>query len=335
MSELLRSTVDRFHAGSDVDPGEAERLLDEMIGTSDRDSLDRLFRAWREKGIAETEIYELARALRERCVTVASSRTDLVDIVGTGGGSAKSFNVSTAAAFVVAGAGLAVAKHGNRAATSQTGSTDVLAQLGIQPVDAAASELDLERNGICFMFAPNHHRLSKTLAEVRRGLGFPTIFNCVGPLCNPASAPHQLIGVWDRSMLGTMANALARLGTKRSWLVHADSGLDEISATGQTCVVEVFGDKIREFTLQPRDFGVAGSSSGLSSVASATESAALVKSILDGTRRDAARVLVAVNAAAALHIAGRAADLHEGLAMAAESIDSGSARRKLATLSTN
>jgi anthranilate phosphoribosyltransferase len=144
--------------------------------------------------------------MRGRMKRINSKHESFVDIVGTGGSKAKTFNVSTAASFVVAGAGVPVAKHGNKAATSNSGSADVLSELGIDPaVDAATAESCLNEIGICFMFAPNYHRLSPTLGKVRRGLGFPTIFNCVGPLCNPASAPHQLIGVWDVKLLPKMA----------------------------------------------------------------------------------------------------------------------------------
>jgi anthranilate phosphoribosyltransferase len=146
--------------------------------------------------------------------------------------------------------GVPVAKHGNKAATSNSGSADVLSALGIEPaVNAATAERCLNEIGICFMFAPNFHRLSPTLGRVRRGLGFPTIFNCIGPLCNPASAPHQLIGVWDKSLVSTMANALARLGTRKSWIVHGEDGSDEISVSGPTFVAEVENGNVRTFEL--------------------------------------------------------------------------------------
>jgi len=331
MNNLLEKFVDDFRSRRDLAVGDAEILLDAMITSSDEAILASLFEAWNQKGIAEDEIFGIARIMRDRCTKINTRHERFVDVVGTGGSKVKTFNVSTAAAFVVAGAGVPVAKHGNKAATSSTGSADVLSALGVEPaVDAATAARCLDEVGICFMFAPNYHRLSPTLAKVRRGLGFPTIFNCVGPLCNPASAPHQLIGVWDKELVPKMASALSRLGTKKSWIVHGSDGLDEITLNGPTFVAEVNGDSVKEFEISQEEFGFRQEETDPVRVRSATESACVISGILDGMRSgDTAESMVISNASAALFLTGKCSDLAEGAALAAEAIANGKARRKL------
>lgn len=299
MSEIIRHYAEEFGGGGNVLIGDAESLLDAMILETDENLLSELFVAWNNKGIHEDEIFSLAKIMRSRAIKVRSRHERFVDIVGTGGSKAKTFNVSTAAAFVVAGAGVPVAKHGNKAATSNSGSADVLGALGIAIASPEEAERNLNEFGICFMFAPNHHRLSPTLAKVRRGLGFPTIFNCVGPLCNPADPPHQLIGVWSEEMLPKMANTMARLGTKRSWVVHGLDGLDEISLARETSVAEVCGDKVSDFEHSP-----VGLLSTIDiNVADSSESAKLVTGVLaNQLQESAAEKLVIENAAAAILI---------------------------------
>lgn len=336
MSSILKHQFTEFRSGRDLGPDDAEEFLDALIYDTDEALLANVFRAWNEKGIAEDEIYSVAKILRSRMKAIHSRHELFVDIVGTGGSKAKTFNVSTAASFVVAGTGIAVAKHGNKAATSNTGSTDVLSELGIDPtVGPDVAEMCLNEIGIAFMFAPNFHRLSQTLAKVRRGLGFPTIFNCVGPLCNPASAPHQLIGVWNKELVTKMANALARLGTKRSWIVHGDDGLDEISINGRTMVVEVEGRTVREFTIEPEHFGIAPA--GLRDLRSndAVHSGKTIRNVLIGKPdSSAAKDIVLVNAAAAIHIATGNSDLKASMTVAAEAVNVGKAFRKLEELAS-
>lgn len=335
MTAILPKITDEFRARRHLEASGSVELLDALIAETDESILAELFRAWDQKGIEVDEIYSLASVMRARMIRVNSRHAEFVDIVGTGGSKTKTFNVSTAAAFLVAGQGAPVAKHGNKAATSNSGSADVLTELGVEPaVDAATAERCLNEIGICFMFAPNFHRLSPTLGKVRRGLGFPTIFNCVGPLCNPASAPHQLIGVWDKELVSKMAEALAKLGTKRSWIVHGSDGLDEISLAGPTFVSEVIGSCTREFTISPEDFGQPSVATDNSKTGSASESAAVIKGILTGTGGSGAlQSLVLVNAAAALCLTGRADSLKEGSLLAFESIVSGTAMNKLNDLS--
>ena len=198
----------------------------------------------------------------------------------------------------------------------------------------AASERNLNENGLCFMFAPNHHRLSPALAKVRRLLGFPTIFNCVGPLCNPAAAPHQLIGVCDEHLVPKMAEALARLGTRKSWIVHGKDRLDEISISGPTLVAEVDGADIREFEISPSDFSLANSSINGLSVSSSLESASLMRRVLNNELKGSpAESIVLMNAMAAFYLAGRGETTSENLHLAMDSIKSGKAMRKLTELS--
>ena len=331
MKTILEKHIEFFREGRDLDERDARPFLDGLIGEIDEAVLADVFHAWNVKGIAEDEIYSIARIMRDRCTKIETRHETFVDIVGTGGSRTKTFNVSTAAAFVVAGVGLPVAKHGNRAATSNSGSADVLSALGIEPaVDAATAERCLNEIGMCFMFAPNFHRLSSTLAKVRRGLGFPTVFNCVGPLCNPAGAPHQLIGVWNKDMVQKIANALARLGTKRSWIVHGNDGLDEISLSGTTLVAEVVGDKVNTSEISPRDFSVEPQAIEEIRVASVDESADLIRAVLDGRQQNTvAEDIVGINAAAAFYLTSHAESLDEGFQVAVDSIRSGNAIRKL------
>ncbi len=334
MSTILNHYVEMFESRKDVAANDAEPLLDGLIESVDESLIADVLGKWSSKGISEDEIYYFAKILRGRMKTVESQHAVFVDIVGTGGSRAKTFNISTAAAFVVAGSGIAVAKHGNKAATSNSGSSDVLSELG---VDHAAEPSEAERSlnelGICFMFAPVFHRLSPTLAKVRRGLGFPTIFNCVGPLCNPASAPHQLIGVWEKEMLLKMANALARLGTRRSWLVHAEDGLDEISLSGRTFVAEVTDEGVNEFSIEPADVGMQRSPIEHFRVSNAVDSAKLVAQILSGDNagRDVEQIVL-INAAAALYLTNGVGKLADGVARAKESINVGNAMKKLEQL---
>ena len=333
MSLLLKKYRDEFLAGRSFEPADAEPLLDALITETDEEPIAGLLTAWNAKGVSSGEIFDFARILRSRMKRVNAVHKTYVDIVGTGGSTAKTFNVSTAASFVVAGAGVPVAKHGNKAATSNSGSADVLSVLGIDPaVSPETAEACLNAVGICFMFAPNFHRLSPTLAKVRRGLGFPTIFNCVGPLCNPASAPHQLIGVWDKELVPMMAEALARLGTKRSWIVHGEDGLDEISLSGRTLVAEIDRGSIRSFEIAARDLGLGvDEPSGLRSRDSA-HSGEMIRGVLLGRpHSQSAEDLVLVNAAAAIHIAGAAASLEIAVSKARESL-AGAAHKKLEEL---
>jgi anthranilate phosphoribosyltransferase/anthranilate synthase/phosphoribosyltransferase len=290
--------------------------------------------AWMNKGPTVDELYSLAKIMRDRARKIESKHPVFIDTAGTGASRIKTFNISTAAAFVIAGAGVAVAKHGNRAATSRSGSADVIAELGVkvetEPEKAAKCLDDI---GICFMFAPYFHSLSPTLGKVRRGLGFPSVFNIVGPLCNPAGAPHQIMGVWDRSLVEKVSQVMARLGTARSWVIHGTDGLDEITLSGATHISEISNGQIADRTISPADFGLEEAPiDGLSKL-SPVESAALIRDILANKRENsAAKNLVLMNAAAAIYITGASKEVKAAFAAATESLESGAAAAKLAEL---
>jgi len=333
-SEAIHDVLRMFQSGDELSSSLAQPFLDALISEEDEPRLAQVFNVWHEKGVTENEIYYVAKIMRARCTRVNSKHETFVDIVGTGGSRVKTFNVSTAAAFVVAGHGVPVAKHGNKAATSNSGSADVLSALGVEPaVDPATAERCLNNIGICFMYAPNFHRLSPTLGKVRRGLGFPTIFNCVGPLSNPAGAPYQLIGVWDKSLVPKMANALARLGTKRSWVVHGEDGSDEISISRKTHIADIQGESVSEFVLEPSDFGLEPASLDGLEIKTPRESAEIIRGILKGkfAGRPAERIVLA-NAMAAVYLSNGNVDIRQASTAALDAIRSGAAFRKLSEL---
>ncbi len=332
--DILHGILSSFQSGKELAEVDAEWFFDGLITETDEQLLADVLTAWEQKGTTEDELFALASIMRKRCIRVSTKHKTFVDAVGTGGSKAKTFNVSTAAAFVVSGAGIPVAKHGNRAATSNSGSADVLSALGVNPtVDSARAGECLDEIGICFMFAPNFHSLSPTLGKVRRGLGFPTIFNNLGPLCNPANAPHQLIGVWKEDLVEKTANVLVRLGTKKSWVVHGSDGLDEITLDGMTKVAEIDGESVRVYELSHDDFGVEPSDMSDIRVSTSEESAVLIRDVLSGRseNRDAVN-LVAINATAAIHVATNNLDISTAFERAKESIVSGAAAEKLRQL---
>ncbi len=333
MSEVLSHYTNEFRSGRDVSPYDAEAVFNELITSSDVDGLTELLSAWATKGTTEDELYRFAKIMRGRMKTLVHGYDAVTDIVGTGGSRAKTFNVSTAAAFVIAGAGIPVAKHGNRAATSSSGSADVLSLLGINvDVEPTETERHLSDHGICFMFAPRFHSLSPTLAVARRGLASPTIFNNLGPLCNPASAANQVIGVWDDKLLRKTARTLQLLGTSRSWVVNGEGGLDEIGL-GTTRVAEINNGNIKEFNVTAADFGLDRFDGDLPSNCSAEQSAETIKLILGNElkERDAER-LVLINAAAAIYVSGLSDSLSGAYKIAEESVRSGAASTKFRSL---
>jgi len=340
MRNSLEKFLDILSAGKNLTERETVELFTALQTETENENLIAgVLLALEAKGATVEEIFSMAKLMRSRVVKVNSKHETFVDIVGTGGSGAKIFNVSTAAAFVIAGANVPVAKHGNRAATSSSGSADVLAELGVNPsVEAAIAEQCLNEIGICFMFAPKFHALSPVLGKVRRRLGVPTIFNRLGPLCNPANAPHQIIGVWNKNLLEKTAVVLARLETKKSWVVHGSDGLDEITLNGATSVAEIENGEVKSFQISPADFGLQNSSLSDLKKFSPAESAQLIESILSGkATNETAKNLVLVNAAAAIYVAGKAENLRSAFNAAKESLESGNAFNKLKKLieSTN
>ena len=334
MKNELEKFLGILQSGANLSEDEAvEFFLSLQTQIEDENLIRAVLLALETKGVTAEELFTLAKLMRRRAVKVHSRHETFVDIVGTGGSSVKTFNISTAAAFIIAGAGVPVAKHGNRAATSRCGSADVLAELGVNPaVEAQTAEKCLNEIGICFMFAPKFHALSPVLAKVRRELGRPTVFNNLGPLCNPAAAPHQIIGVWREDLVGKTAEVLARLGTKKSWIVHGSDGLDEITSNGKTFVAEISDGKVERFEISPADFGIKDSAFNFSKC-SPQESAKIILDLLEGKLIDEnARNIVLMNAAAAILIAGKADDLQNAFAIADESLANGKALEKLQRL---
>ena len=318
----------------DLSRQEAGVLLESLLsGDATDGQIAAALIALKLKGETVDELAGFAEGMRSRAVRIKSRHNRFIDTAGTGSSCAKTFNVSTAAAFVIAGAGLPVAKHGNRAASSKCGSADVLAALGVNIASAPeVSENSLNELGICFMFAPLYHSATARVAAIRRELGVQTTFNLLGPLTNPAGAPRQIIGVSDRSKVEPMAQALSSLGTERAWVVHGADGLDEITIAENTLVAEASNGEVRMFELAPEVFGIERTSLGDIGGGDANQNAAIIRDVLSGERRDAARLLVLVNAAAALHVGGSASDLRDGMRLAEQSIDRGDARGKLEEL---
>ena len=276
------------------------------------------------------EIAAAATVMREFALAVpVADNTHLVDIVGTGGDGSHTFNISTCAMFVAAAAGARVAKHGNRSVSSKSGSADAVEALGaaieLQPAQVAAA---IEKTGIGFMFAPIHHPAMKVVAPVRREMGVRTIFNILGPLTNPASAPSVLMGVFHPDLVGIQARVLRELGTERAMVVWGRDNMDEISLGAGTLVGELRDGKVREYEIHPEDFGIAMSASRNLRVDSPEQSIQMLRAVLDNTPGPALDI-VALNAGAALYVAGVASDIGDGLARARAAIANGSARQRL------
>jgi len=270
------------------------------------------------------EITGAVRAMRAAMTTVRAPE-GAIDVCGTGGDGLATLNVSTATAFVVAGCGVPVAKHGNRSISSRTGAADVLEQLGVSTkLDAQQAEACLAETGFCFLFAPQFHPAMKYIASVRRELGFRTIFNLIGPLSNPAGVRRQLIGVFSRDWLEQLAQVLRNLGTESAWLVHSTDGMDEISGAATTEAVMLRNGQIARIMLAPEDAGLLRCPASAIAGGDAQENAAKIEKLLAG-KRSAFRDVVVLNAAAALIVAEKAADLRTGTATAAEALDSGRA----------
>src|SRR5688500_5678395 len=330
LTEFLSRLVRR----EDLNREEAGQLLDALLDPEATDAqIAAALVALAAKGETVEELTGLVQGLRSRAVRVNSRHSCFIDTAGTGSSPAKTFNISTAAAFVIAGAGLPVAKHGNRAASSKSGSADLLTALGVN-VSAipSVSESSLNEIGICFMFAPLYHGATARVAGIRRQLGIHTTFNLLGPLSNPAGAPRQIVGVWRKDFAERMASVLAALGTERAWVVHGEDGLDEITLAGKTHVAEAHEGRVRTFDIDPADFGFKPASLDHLRGGDTEANARIVRAVLDGSRQDEARALVIMTASAALVLGGVAVDLRNGAALAADAIDSGAAESKLERL---
>jgi len=330
-NDILTRAIDDVCSGTHLTADHASAVLDEIMeGRAGEVQTGAFLVALRAKGETVAELVGLARTMRRLAASVEAPSDALVDTAGTGGGPS-TFNISTAAALVAAGAGCKVAKHGNRSSTSRCGSADLLEALGVRiELDPAAVARCIDEVGFGFMFAPRHHAAMKHVVPVRKELAVRTIFNFLGPLTNPAGARRQLLGVSDRRYQETIAEALVGLGCERALVVHADDGLDEISVAEPTRVIEVVEGGTDEWYIAPEDLGI--DRAGLERIAggSPEENARVVLGVLEG-EPGPARDVVALNAAAAI-LAGGDGDLGTAIDRAGESIDSGAAREVLAAL---
>jgi len=320
----LDDILGRVAAGQNLTMEEMTDAIGMMMeGSCSDEQIGLLLMGLKAKGETVDEVAGAAAAMRRYMTPVSTERKGLLDTCGTGGDGSGTFNISTAAALVTAAAGVPVAKHGNRAITSKTGSADVLAALGVN-VDAPVEQVQvcLDQLGIGFCFAPLLHKSMRHVATVRKKLGVPTIFNMLGPLSNPAGAPFQLLGVGRDELRRVLAEALVLLGTTRAIVVHGEDGLDEVTLGGTTHVTEATPDGLNEFSWTPADFGLAIAEPDEMLVADANDSASLIRAVLDG-RPGPPRDIVVLNAAAGLWVAGAEANPHDCAALAAQAIDSG------------
>ena len=329
ITEAIRSIIAGLHLSEDQAAAVATEI---MSGSCSDAQIAALLIALRMKGEAVDEIVGFARAMREGAEPIKTSASDLVDTCGTGGDGTNTFNISTVAAFVAAGAGCKIAKHGNRSISSQCGSADVLAQLGVniqmEPEHAAAC---MAKIGVGFLFAPQYHPGARHAAGPRKEVGVRTIFNMLGPLLNPAGARRQVMGVYARALTEPIAHVLRRLGSTHCLVVHGKDGLDELSLSGPTDVAELKDGEVRTFVVTPEECGLKRADLDSIRGGAADENAQILRAILagaEGPKRD----VVLLNAAGAIYVAGRAATLREGVTRAAESIDSGRAQAALEAL---
>jgi anthranilate phosphoribosyltransferase len=328
----LKPLIGAVAAGRKLSEAEAEHAFDIMMsGNATPSQLGGFLIGLRVRGETVEEITGAVRAMRAK-MTGIEAPPGAIDTCGTGGDQSGSWNISTGAALVVAAAGVPVAKHGNRAMSSKTGTADVLQALGVNiEADMSLVKKALWEAGICLMLAPRHHSAMRHVGPTRVELGPRTIFNIMGPLSNPAGAKRQLIGVFSRDWLETLAEVLGRLGTERAWVVHGSDGMDEITTTGPTHVAELKDGKVRRFEISPEDIGLRRANpADLKGGDSATNARALTE-LLDGAK-GAFRDVVLFNAAAALMLAGKAQDLKSGKTLAEAAIDSGRAKAVLAKL---
>jgi len=328
MREILEKLRDR----TELSAAEMESLFsDLMAGTVPHAAAGAALALLSSKGPTPGELAVAATVMRRHALAFDTGHggDDILDTCGTGGDNRGTFNISTAAAIVAAGAGARVVKHGNRSSTSKSGSADVLEVLGVR-IDVPTVRLPaiLAHAGVCFCFARSHHPAMKNVAEVRAALGIPTVFNLLGPLTNPASAKRQLLGVYRPELLYLLAETLQRLGSVHAWVVHGTDGLDELTTMASTSVAEVKDGKITRHVVDPHDLGIPRPDLADLKAADPAASADIIRNILAG-QKGAPRDIAALNAAAALLVAGKTPSLHAGLQLATTAIDSGAAQAAL------
>ena len=327
---MIREAIHSVTEKENLSYETAKKVMDEiMSGSATSAQIAAFLTGLRMKGETIDEITACATVMREHC-TKLNHDCEVVEIVGTGGDEAYTFNISTVAALIIAAAGVPVAKHGNRSVSSKCGSADLLEALGVElNLTAAQSEEVLAKTGICFMFAPVYHASMKHAAPVRREIGTRTIFNILGPMANPAGATIQLLGVYDKSLVEPLAQTLLNLGVKRAMVVYGNDGLDEISLSDTTTVCEVRDGRLESYTLDPRELGFPLYPLSELVGGDARENAQIALRILKGEEQGAKRQIVLLNAAACLYMAGKADTISNGVKLAAEMIDSGKAYKQL------
>lgn len=340
---MIDEALDKVAAGKNLSGPEADATMEQILsGLASAQQIKALLIALQQKGETVDELVGFASAMRRHATRIfplahVRGQEALVDTAGTGGDACGTFNISTAAAFVIAGTGVRVAKHGNRSISSRCGSADVLEEFGVRidlPPERIAQAID--EVGIGFLFAPAVHTAMRHAMPVRRELKIRTVFNLLGPLTNPAGASAQIVGVYDESVTELVAQALGQLGVGRAFVVHGADGLDEISVSGETYVAELREGTVRSYTVTPEDFGLPRAPVEAILGGDAKHNAQIIRHVLGhkgaphehGARRD----IVLVNSAAALVAAGRATDFLDGVRLAAQSIDSGLARERLEAL---
>jgi anthranilate phosphoribosyltransferase len=330
---MIQEALARILDGHDLGRDDAREVMDQIMrGEATPAQIGGFLVALRLKGETADEITGCAEAMRDHVLAVRPERDDLVDTAGTGGDGAGTFNISTAAALVAAAAGAGVAKHGNRAVSSASGSADVLEALGFDlelPPERITRSID--ELGFGFLFAPTHHPAMRHAAPVRRELAARTVFNVLGPLTNPAGARAQVVGVYAPELVPTIARVLAHLGARRAFVVHGAGGIDELSPSGPNLVCEVAGGRVREREIDPEELGVPRCDPAALRGGSPDENAARIRAIFEGAN-GGARDAVLLNAAGAIAASGHAKDLREGLGLAREAVDSGAAGERLERL---
>ncbi len=328
----LKAILGKVATGAALSREEAASAFERiMSGEATPSQMGALLMALRVRGETVDEITGAVLAMRAKMLTVKAP-VDAVDIAGTGGDGSGSVNVSTCASFIAAGAGVTVAKHGNRAISSKSGAADVLSALGVKiDITPDAVSRCIAEAGIGFMFAPNHHPAMKHVGPTRVELATRTIFNLLGPLSNPAGVKRQMVGVFSRHWVEPLAQVLKNLGAESVWIVHGSDGLDEITVTGPTFVAALERGNIRTFEISPEDAGIPRGTAEELKGGNAVENAETLRSVLDG-KPGAYRNVALLNAAAALVVAGRAKDIKEGVALGAKSLDTGAAADRLKRL---
>lgn len=327
---MIKEAILKLAKKENLTYGEAYQVMDEiMSGAASDVQMSSYLTALSMKGETIDEITASAADMREHCVKLLHN-IDALEIVGTGGDGANSFNISTTSALVIASAGVPVAKHGNRAASSKCGAADVLEALGVKITlpPGKSAEL-LEKIGICFLFAQNYHIAMKYVAPVRKELGIRTIFNILGPLANPAGANMEVMGVYDEALVEPLAKVLENLGVKNAMVVYGQDKFDEISSCAPTTVCEVKDGIYSSYVIKPEDFGFERADKSELVGGTPEENACITKAILSGKETGAKRTAVLMNSGAALYVAGKAENISEGVKLAAQMIDSGKAMEKL------